>query len=316
MNRGRIYLLALMFLAGFACSVETYGQVNAPPAAGTVTYWITATNKGHPVTDLKKEDLQLWIGKQEQSISVLTFNPPEPMQVGLLIDTSGSLRDQWPGPETSLASGFFRRVLRPGDQALILHFNIKLFFDAHLTGDLSVLDQGLKYLAAVPPHGGTALYDAIEVACDQREVGGPTHRALVVITDGDDNSSMHRLDQAMTVVERTGTQLYFIGRLRGRENRTMGEHRSMRVLRSLADATGGRLFLASNKLEMESGFNSIAEVLRAQYALEFQSAGVSPSKKGNRIKIKCSRPGVEILAPERGFYIQVQATGARSLDIH
>jgi VWFA-related protein len=295
--------------------VGMYGQINAPTVAGTVTYWITATNKGHPVTDLKKEDLQLWIGKQKQSISLLTFNPPEPLEVGLLIDTSGSRRDQWPDPETSLASGFLRRVLRLGDQAFIAHFNNKLYLDAHLTGDLGVLDQGLRYLAAVPPYGGTVLYDAIVAASDRGAADRPAHRALVVVTDGMDNSSRSSLEQAMDMVGKTGTQLYFIGRLRGRENRTMGEHHSMRVLRSLADATGGRLFQSSNKLEMESGFNSIAEVLRTQYALEFESAGVSPSKKGNRIKIKCSRLGVEILAPERGFYTQVQATGAGSFDI-
>jgi VWFA-related protein len=312
---GRIYLLALMFLAALACPVGMCGQVSAPQAAGTVTYWITATNQGHLVTDLKKEDLQLWIGKQEQSISDFTFNPPEPLQVGLLFDTSGSLRDRWPGPEISLASGFLTGVLRPGDQAAIMHFEELLSFDTHLTGDLSALDQGLRHLAAVAPHEGTALYDAIEGACEQLEVGGPAHRALVVITDGGENASLHRLDQAMTVVGRTGTQLYFIGRLRGREKQTMWEHRYMKVLRSLADATGGQLFLASNKLETESGFNSIAKVLRAQYALEFQSAGVSPSKKGNRIKIQCSRPGVEILAPERGFYLRVEATGMRSFDI-
>ena len=323
MNRGRIYLLALMVLAALACPVGMYGQVNAPTVAGTVTYWITATKKGQPITDLKKEELQLWIGKQEQSISVLTFSPPEPLEVGLLIDTSGSRRDQWPGPETSLASGFLRRVLRPGDQAFIAHFNNKLYLDAHLSGDLSVLDQGLNYLAAVPPYGASAIYDAIVAASDHGAADRPTHRVLVVITDGEDNESWYPLDkswnpldQAMAVGERTATQLYFIGIPQRREGAGMQMHReNMKALRSIAAASGGRFFLASKKGEVESGFNSIVEVLRTQYALEFQSAGVSPSKKGNQIKIKCSRPGVEILAPERGFYIQVQATGAKSFDI-
>jgi Ca-activated chloride channel family protein len=321
-NWGRIYLLALMFLAALQCSVGLYGQTRAPMAAGAARLWITATTKGHPVTDLKKEDLQLWIGKQEQSISVLTFNPPEPSEVGLLIDTSGSRRTQWPGPEASLASGFFRRVLRPGDKAFVIHFNNKVVIDAHLTDDLSVLDQGLKYLAAVPPYGGSAIYDVIVAASDHVAADKPTHRVLVVITDGGNNESWYPLDQswnpldqAMAVGGRTGTQLYFIATPQSSEGANIQMHRNMRELRSIAAASGGRFFEASNKFEMESGFNSIAEALRVQYALEFQSTGVSPNKKGNRIKIKCSRPGVEILAPERGIYIQVQATGARTFDI-
>jgi len=301
-NKSRIYILTLMFIAALACSVEMYDQVNAPMAAGTVRLWITATEMGHPVNDLKKEDLQLWIGKQEQSISVLAFNPPEPLKVGLLIDTSGSRRAQWPGPEISLAPGFFRQVIRPGDQAFIIDFNTKPLIDADLTGDLSVLDHGLERLAAVRPYRGSALYDAIEAACDQREAGGPTHRALVVITDGVDNSSMHRLDQAMVVVRRTGTQLYVIGTVfepfHSESTLSRSALEAAYTLRSIARATGGRFFPTSNKHEMESGFNSIVEVLRAQYALEFQPAAVSPGKKGNRIEIKCSRSSVKVIAPE------------------
>jgi VWFA-related protein len=296
-NKRRLYPLSLIFLAALACSVEMYAQGNAPLAAGTVRYWITATKNGHPVSDLTREDLQLWIGKQKQSISVLAFNPPEALRVGLLVDMSGSQKAQWPSPAISLAVDFFRRVICPGDQAFIIHFNDVYYTDAQLTDDLRVLDQGLERLASVHPYGGTALYDAIVAACYPREAGGPTHRALVLITDGMDDASRYPLDRAMAVVGRTGTQLYVIGTGPESARNVPIMLHSIRVLRSMADATGGAFIPTSNKREMEPAFNSIAELLRAQYALEYQPAGVSPGKEGNRIKIKCSRPGVEVIAP-------------------
>lgn len=74
--------------------------------------------------------------------------------------------------------------------------------------------------------------------------------------------------------------------------------RAIRVLRALSGAGGGWFFQTSKGHPMEEGFNLIAEILQTQYALEFQPAGVSPGREGNRIKIKCSRPGVEVTAPE------------------
>jgi VWFA-related protein len=274
------------------------GQGSAQVALGTIRLWITATERGHPATDLKAEDLQLQVGKQEQSIRVLTFNPPEPLRVGLLVDSSGSRRVQWPGPEISLASSFFKRVIQPGDQAFIVDFNVNPLIDADLTTNLSVLDHGLERLAAVRPSGGTAFYDAIEAACVQREAGGTTHRALVVITDGMDNSSRHRLDQAMAAVRRTGSQVYIIDPFHPVSPLSDSAREALEQLRYIARASGARFFWTSNKREMESAFDSIAEILGAQYALEFLRTGASSGKKGNRIKIKCSRPGVEVVAPE------------------
>jgi VWFA-related protein len=264
-----------------------------------VRYWITATKNGQPVRDLSKEEIQLRIGKQEQAISRLTFDPPGPLWVGLLIDISGSQRAQWPSPAISLAAGFFKRVMRPGDQAFVMHFNDEYYTDAEPTDNFSVLGEALERLAAVHPYRGTALYDTIVAACYPGEAGGPPRRALVVVTDGEDNASRNALDEAMAVVERTGTQLYFIGTgLETPYNRPTTQ-RAMRVLRSMADATGGEFLPISNKRQVEAAFNSIAGLLRAQYALEFQPVGGSPGKKGNRIRITCSRPGVKVLAPEK-----------------
>jgi VWFA-related protein len=238
MKQRRIYLPSLVFLATFACSVEMFGQVNPSAATGRVRYWITATKKGHPVTDLQKEDLQLWIGKEKQSISALDFNLPEPLKLGLLIDTSGSERGQWLVAATSLAPSFLRRAIRPGDQAFIIHFNNLFFVDVSPTADVNALEQGLERLARTRPAGGTALRDAIMAASSQGNASEPAHRVLVVITDGEDNASRYTLDQAMTAVGKTGTQLYVI-RPGLDPSRGAEMLRAIRVLRALSGAGGG-----------------------------------------------------------------------------
>jgi VWFA-related protein len=179
-----------------------------------------------------------------------------------------------------------------------MDFSELYYVRAQPTNDLRVLDEALESLTGARPRGGTALYDVIVAACHLGEAGEPARRVLVVLTDGEDNASRNRLDQAMAVAERTGTQLYFIGTFSQPAHSTY-MHRAMKVLRSMANATGGEFIPSSNKREMEPAFNSIAELLRAQYALEFQPVGVSPGKRGNRIQIRCSRPGVKVVAPEK-----------------
>ena len=256
-----------------------------------MTYWITATKNGHLVSDLQKEDLQLWIGKQKQSISILAFNPPQPLKVGLLFDISASQRSHWPGAEISLASGLLRQVILPGDQAFIICFNDKIFINTELTSDLGALDQGLQRLATMHPRGGTALYTAIAAACRYREADLPAHPVLVVMTDGRDDASRIPYDQAIAMLRSRDTTLDIIGIGVDTDSRSPSVLRSAIALASMAGATGGRAFLTSNQRQLESGFNSLAEALRAEYALEFQPAGVSPGKEGNRIKIKCFASG-------------------------
>jgi VWFA-related protein len=274
--------------------VEIFGQHKAPLAAETVKCWVPATTKGQPVTDLRKEDLQLSIGKQKQSVSALTFNPPEPMRVGLLIDASGSQRTQW-GHAISLVPNFFNHVIRPGDQGFIAHFNDRYYMDAPPSSDLRVLDQSLKRLGSVRPYGGSPIYDAIIAACYLRTVGEPTHHVLVVITDGSDTASRVSSDQAIAEIGKTSTQLYVVGTGSHDPERLHAE----RVFRSLVGINGGFFVSATDNSELESALNSIAELLRAQYELEFQPEGVSPGKKGNSIRIKCSRRGVHVTCPEQ-----------------
>ncbi len=267
---------------------------------GTVRVWITALERNHPVNDLKKEDLELSIGKQGQPISSLVFNPPVPFYVGLLIDASGSRRAGWPGPELNLASNFFRQVLRQDDLAFVVDFNDTAHLDIDPTGDQAALKHGLERVAALRPYSGTALYDAIEASCGLPKDGEKLHGALVVVTDGWDNASRYGLEQAVDAARRTGTALYFIRTVVDLAQQQLLVNQEIRDavgrMRYAARATGGMFFKVSKTPDMGQAFDSLAEILHARYAIDFQPT-VSSEKK-RRIKLKCMRPGVRIVAPE------------------
>jgi len=262
-------ILAALFLDSGLVTLAAQEQGTAPAASETARLWITALDKEGPVTDLKKEEIHLSIGKQEQTISTLTFNPPVSLSLGLVIDMSGSRREGWPPPEVGLAPAFLAQVLRPGDSGFVVSFNRVGYIDAQPTDDQSALARALRKIAGRRPESGTALYDTVEAAC--RLPNSPNaHRSLVVLTDGDDNSSMHTREQALDVARRTGTNLYFIGH--GAETGQLGRpgsNRGPRVMKEMANATGGVYFAASRQRDAELAFDSLAHILRAHYALDF-----------------------------------------------
>lgn len=107
-------MLAALSLDLSSFTLASQEQGPAPAPGETVRLWITALADGSPVTDLRKDEIDLSIGKHAQTISAFTFNPPFPLSVGFLIDASGSRRVGWPPPEIGLAPAFLGQVLRSG----------------------------------------------------------------------------------------------------------------------------------------------------------------------------------------------------------
>lgn len=248
MNKHRILTSTLLVLSALTCPMEMFGQADASLPSETDGLWVIATQKGHPVTDLRKEELQLSVGEITQSISGLTYRSPLPMRLGVLIDASGSQKAAL-DTVISLARGFLRRAIRPGDQAFVIHFTDLAYIDARPTDNFSLLEDGLGRLAAVVPHGGTALYDAILTACFPREVTGPIHRVLVAVTDGRDNASRYTLAEMKAIVENTHTQLFFVGTSPDRHSGL--DRLGFRILDSTANATGGVFIPTSNVRQLE-----------------------------------------------------------------
>jgi VWFA-related protein len=285
------------------CLLAHCGWVKAqtsPSPVSATRLWITALEKGHPVKDLRKEELQLWIGQQPIEISSLSPSPPEHQLLGLLIDKSGSERSPSAFP-TRLLSCFLRQTLGPGDPAFIVGFSGVPYLDAAPTDDLGKLNLALERVASLRTYGSTALYDAIEASCNPAEGSDGFHHVLVVITDGLDNASRHRLDQVEEVLRRTGVRLHFVDTVSLDDLLTGAARFPAREagykLREVARATGGTLSVGARSTQLEPALGALSQILHAQYALDFQSAGTTPGTKPLRVKVKCSRQGVQITAP-------------------
>ena len=202
----------------------------------------------------------------------------------------------WPPPEIGLAPAFLGQVLRSGDSAFVVSFNDTAHLNAKPTDDQSTLARVLQQIGGMQARGGTALYDSIEAAC--RLPDNPNfHRVLVVLTDGQDDASRNSQEETLDVARRTGTALYFIGP--DVERGPMFQIRNNRgpdVLKEMASAAGGVYFRASSKRDAESAFDSLVHILRAQYALDFQPSLLP--KKDRQIRVRCSRKGVRLIAPD------------------
>lgn len=289
--------VVLITFVVLCCGADLRAQA-APPPEPTVTLWITAIRKGQPVADLTKQDLRVWIHKEQQPVIDLKFNPSGPLTLGLLVDMSRSnVHLQNLQGRFRLSADFLAGVIRPGDQAFLVDFNDLVYLEAGPTSDSDVLRSALAKLKGALPRGGTALYEAVKTASDSTGKLAPSHRALVILTDGDDDASRTTLRDAISSAQKTGVQLYTV-QLTNHSPRSAEKERGGKVLRKMAKQTGGRYYAASNGPAMQEAFDSIAQTLRAQYKLVFEPIGFPSRKKPEKIKIECSRPGVEIAAPE------------------
>ncbi len=303
----------VILLVGFSVAKEIVARAaseqDATVAPGrTGRIWITAVEKGTPVSDLKKDDLRLFIGKQEETISSLTFNPPASLTLGLLIDVSGSRKDVLPNAEEKVAPALSQAVMRPGDKAFVMEVQGKAEVVTQPTSDLATLQHGLDAVSMQPKWGPTALYDGIWEASGIGSENAEQRRILVLVSDGDSNAGQHSVQEMGERLRNTRSLLEFVDLRPAHLRQFHSEHPQDLSLRlqddakridRLSETMGGIAYSVKDRSGMEKAFNAIAPIIRSQYALEFQPAVSSSGEKAENIEIKCARRGVKILAPQK-----------------
>ena len=167
--------------------------------------------KGRFVTDLSKDDFEVIEGKKPQIDQEFTAESDLPLRLGILIDTSNSIRERFKF-EQEAASEFIKSVVHANqDKAMLVSFDTKAELVSDLIGDTEKLDHAIR---ALRPGGGTALYDAIYFACrDKLSQDQPKHkfrRAIVIVSDGDDNQSQYTRDQALEMAQKADVVIYSI----------------------------------------------------------------------------------------------------------
>lgn len=259
----------------------------------------TATDKhGHFVKTLEQNDLTI-LDDHKSPQAVLNFRRETdlPLQVGLLVDVSGSVRSRFTFEQTS-AIDFLQRTLRPGsDQAFIVGFNSRWQLMQDFTDNLALLSQGVHRLRN---GGGTALYDAIYRACKDKlmkpEGDHPVRRALIILSDGDDNQSDVTREAAIEMAQRAEVILYTISTDDG-PTVQRGDH----VLEQLADATGGRSFFPLKDKDVSHSFAAIQDELRSQYIVSYKPAQFDADGRYRTIEISALNKDLSIRA-RKGYF--------------
>jgi VWFA-related protein len=212
-----------------------------------------ADKKGHFVTDLSKEEFEVIENKKVQSI--LDFNGESnlPLRLAVLIDTSNSIRERFKFLQEA-ATNFVETVVRPVlDHAMIVSFDTSAELVADMTDDIGRLDASIRNLR---PGGGTALYDAIFFACKEKLQDQPPEkfrRAMVILSDGDDNQSRYTREQALEMAQKADVVIYTIS-----TNISGQELDGDKILKYFAQETGGQAFFPFKASDLAQTFENIA----------------------------------------------------------
>jgi Ca-activated chloride channel family protein len=222
--------------------------------------------KGRFVTNLGKEDFEVIEGKKPQVVQEFNAESDLPLRLGILIDTSNSIRDRFKF-EQEAAVGFINTVVKANqDKAMVVSFDTSPELVADLIDDTTKLDTAIRGLR---PGGGTALYDAVFFACrDKLQQDQPKHkfrRAMVIVTDGDDNQSRYTRDQALEMAQKADVVIYAIS-----TNISRIESDGDKVLKYFTAETGGRAFFPFKVEDLEQSFENIANELRHQYNISYR----------------------------------------------
>jgi Ca-activated chloride channel homolog len=254
--------------------------------------------KGQLITDLTKENFKILENNKLQEISNFGRETDLPITVALVIDTSTSIRDKFKYEQEAAIDFFHTTIRRKKDKGLLLSFdsNIELLHD--FTDDPDALTKAVR---ALKPGGGTKMFDAIHQVCQEKlkgEVG--SRKILILISDGDDNLSSESLESTLEMAQRSDVAIFAVS-TNSSAFFGMSSPKNDKVLKKLADETGGRAFFPLKIEELAQSFQGISQELRSQYSLAYRSNNVNRDGSFRSIKIDTDRRDLRVKA-RKGYY--------------
>jgi Ca-activated chloride channel family protein len=281
------------------------------------------------VPDLEKQDFKIFDDNTQQDIRYFSKQTDLPLRIGMLLDTSNSIRDRIKF-EQDAANNFLFSVLRRGkDEAFLMTFDDEPQVIQAFTADTGKLrDQILRTRAG----GGTAVYDAIYVACEQELSHPPrppgdqpdvVRRVMILISDGEDNLSSHTRAEAIEMAQRASVVIYTISTSTqwvtlddpSKEksgNRKYHLTEGDKILQDLAEETGGRAFYPYHVDDLDQSFQDIGEELRNQYSIAYNPSNHAYDGRYHKIKIEMpDHKGYQARA-RRGYFARTPAEGGNN----
>ena len=299
-------VLALAVWAAGQDPAKPAGQVLQSDEPTRITVDVTRVNllftvtdkKGRFITDLGKDDFEVVEGKRRQTISDFAAESDLPLRLGILIDTSNSIRERFKF-EQEAAGQFIDSVMRTNlDKALVVSFDTSAELVADLINDTDKLTAAIRDLR---PGGGTSLYDAIYFACrDKLSQDQPRYkfrRAIVIVSDGEDNQSRYTRDQALEMAQKADVVMYAIS-----TNITRLETDGDKVLKYFAQETGGRAFFPFKVEDLDQSFENIANELRHQYNISYRPEPLKTDGLFHVIDVRVRERKNILVNVRRGYY--------------
>lgn len=313
-----VALVAAMALLGHAdlSAGREAGQVAAPQPAPSaqeknqvfragvemVSLNVTVTDsQGRYVTDLSQDDFSVFEDGAKQELSY--FNRTNlPIALSLLIDSSASMEQRMENAQEA-AIGFARKI-RPQDLAQVVDFDSRVEIRQTFTNTIDELERAIH---STSPGGSTALHNAVYISLKElakvkaRNTDEVRRQAIVVLSDGEDTSSLVSFEEVLELAKRSETAIYTIG-LQPRETSALRGFREAEfVLRQLAQETGGRAFFAKQVEELKDVYGQIADELSSQYSMGYSSRNAKRDGAFRRLVVQIARPNVTPRT-KRGYY--------------
>jgi Ca-activated chloride channel family protein len=251
------------------------------------------------VSGLEQEHFQLWEDRVEQKVQYFSAEDV-PISVGVIFDVSGSMKDKL--QTATAAAGTFLRTGNPDDEYFMISFSNKPQVASDFTTDITRLQNKLIFSAA---KGMTAMYDAVYLGLEKVKEGTNPKKALLLITDGEDNQSRYTFSQVRDFVKEQDVQIYAIGIVDDWSSQLSAGHTGRALVEELAELTGGRAFFPNSVYDLEDICTKIAVELKNQYVIGYQSTNKAEDGKWRKLRMQVNPPkGISRLSVRyrQGYY--------------
>jgi VWFA-related protein len=301
-----MHLRSNLFLAIAAAGILSAQKPAPPPTQDDPTVFTSDTKlvalhvsvidkNGKLITNLQQGAFKVFENNVEQPLKI--FNREDvPVSMGIIIDNSGSMREK--RPKVAAAALELIKASNPQDEVFIVDFNDVPYLDAPFTNNIKKLEQVLD---RIDTRGGTAMRDAISMSIDYaKENGKKSKKVLLVITDGNDNTSEVTLEQLVRKAHQSEVLIYSIGLLNDEEPREA--RAAKRALNELATASGGLAYYPKSLTEVENITPEIAHEIRNQYILAYTPLNAALDGTFRAIKVTVKAPGNPTVRTRNGYF--------------
>jgi len=286
---------------------ENTGTVIRSDVRLVVLHTTVVDKSGHLITNLQQSAFAVYEDGVQQQIRKF-LREDVPVSMGLIIDNSGSMRDKRAKVEAAALA--LAKDSNRDDEVFVVNFNDVAYMDLpgnkDFTSDFKEMEEALT---RIDSRGGTAMRDAIRMSIDWlKQKAHKDKKVLVVVTDGNDNSSEISLENLVKAAQQSGVLIYSVGLLSEEERREAT--RAKRALEALATATGGETYFPNDLSEVDRIAHQVAHDIRNQYTIQYTPSNIAMDGGYRQIKVAVNGPGHPTARTRSGYYATPEAPAA------